>query len=259
MKKTGTARQQNFQGAAINQDHSELSFNHFLTIIFRLSVVFFDANYKNSGNAASNIVENYKKLLSLLARVELTQGFTDFLGQMRINAKSVGLKVSSQTIQSLTPPKALLVQLYLNQQVFSSQAELEYTRDVHLEHECDSYNICKKLMEGMDKCHDTKQREVQQQIIEKARQDELEVYLEQVSDILHKIFRQYCSYGDPLNTDRLKSLKLVKMFQDLDLIEENKNNITSPNKKQSPPRQQSQAGNKTQKVKQAMVVKIDQE
>ncbi len=41
----------------------------------------------------------------------------------------------------------------------------------------------------MDKCHDTKQREVQQQIIEKARQDELEVYLEQVSDILHKIFR----------------------------------------------------------------------
>jgi hypothetical protein len=62
-----------------------------------------------------------------------------------------------------------------------------------------------------------------------------------------------------LNTDRLKSLKLVKMFQDLDLIEENKSNITSPNKKQSPPRQQSQAANKNQKVKQAMVVKIDQD
>ncbi len=59
------------------------------------------------------------------------------------------------------------------------------------------------------------------------------MYLEQVSDTLLKIFQQYCSYGDPLNTDRLKSQKLIKMFQDLDLIEDS--STRSPLKK-SPPR-----------------------
>jgi hypothetical protein len=43
-------------------------------------VVFFDMNYKG-GNL--NGVQNFKKLLGLLSRVELTFGFTDFIGQLR--------------------------------------------------------------------------------------------------------------------------------------------------------------------------------
>ncbi len=97
---------------------------------------------------------NFKKLLALLTRVELTQGFSDFLGHLRI-AKSLNLP------SSLTPPKPLLIQLYLNEHVFASQDDLEYVRDVQLEKECDSYVICKRLMDDMDKGQETKQREVQ--------------------------------------------------------------------------------------------------
>jgi hypothetical protein len=63
-------------------DHPELTFNQFLIIFFRIAVVFFDINYK--GGLTLNGVPNYKKLLSLLSRVELTQGFSDFLGRLRI-------------------------------------------------------------------------------------------------------------------------------------------------------------------------------
>jgi hypothetical protein len=36
------------------------------------------------------------------------------------------------TISSLTPPKHVMMQLYLNEQVFQSQSEMEYMRDVVL-------------------------------------------------------------------------------------------------------------------------------
>ena len=91
-------------------EHPELTFNQFLIVFFRLSVVFFDMNYKGGGHL--NQVANFKKLISLLTRVELTRGFSDFLGQVRIS-KSIKLN------PSLTPPKALLTQLYLNEKVFS--------------------------------------------------------------------------------------------------------------------------------------------
>ena len=73
----------------------------------------------------------------------------------------------------------------------------------------------------MEKAQSIKEIEVQKGIIEKQRQDELEIYLDQVNEVLVKIFQQYCSYGDPLNSDRLKSHKLNKIFADLGLIEEN--------------------------------------
>lgn len=56
----------------------------------------------------------------------------------------------------------------MNDRVFSSQGELEYIRDVYLEKECDTYMICKMLMDSMDKAQETREREVQQQIIEKS-------------------------------------------------------------------------------------------
>jgi hypothetical protein len=42
--------------------------------------------------------------------------------------------------------------------------------------------------------------------------------MESVSDILLKVFQQYCSFGEPLNTDKLKSGKFVKLFTDLELV-----------------------------------------
>ena len=63
-------------------DHPEMTFNQFLIIFFRISVVFFDINFK--GAQTPNTVANFKKLLSLLSRVELTPGFSDFLGRLRI-------------------------------------------------------------------------------------------------------------------------------------------------------------------------------
>jgi hypothetical protein len=78
-----------------------------LIIIFRLAVVFFDMNYK--GGTHLNQVPNYKKLLQLLSRVELTQGFADFLGGIRISKSAMKLP------SSLTPPKTILIQLYLNE------------------------------------------------------------------------------------------------------------------------------------------------
>ena len=92
-------------------------------------MVFFDINYK--GGITLNSVANYKKLLSLLSRVELTSGFSDFLGRLRVQQHAQGPKVS--TISSLTPPKAVMMQLYLNEQVFQNQSDMEYVRDVVLQ------------------------------------------------------------------------------------------------------------------------------
>ena len=52
MKKSSVTKPQ--QAPSI--DHPELSFNQYLLILFRLSVVFFDMNYKggNSSTTASN-------------------------------------------------------------------------------------------------------------------------------------------------------------------------------------------------------------
>lgn len=71
-----------------------------------MAVVFFDMNYKG-GNL--NAVPNYKKMLGLFARVELTPGFHAFLGDLR---QSKSFKLQSY---SLTPSKSILSQLYLDE------------------------------------------------------------------------------------------------------------------------------------------------
>ena len=63
-------------------DHPELSFNQFLIINFRVAVIFFDMNFK-SANTNLGEVKNYKKLLSLLSRIELTSGYSAFIGEVR--------------------------------------------------------------------------------------------------------------------------------------------------------------------------------
>jgi hypothetical protein len=60
-------------------------------------------NYKGGGPNL-NTVSNFKKLLSLLSRVELTAGYSQFLGNLRLQ-KSLNLPSQS----SLTPPKHLLM------------------------------------------------------------------------------------------------------------------------------------------------------
>lgn len=160
-------------------------------------------------------IANYKKLLNLLSRIELTPGFSGFLGELR-QTKSFFLK--TQATSSLTPPKHLLMQLYLNDSVFSSQAELEYVRDVFLEEECDAYQISKMIMDSIEKPVEAKHTEVKRQMEAQQSQDELEAFLESVNEVMLKIFQQYCSFGDPLNTDKLKSNKLVKLLGDLGVL-----------------------------------------
>jgi hypothetical protein len=129
-------------------EHSEMSFNQYLAIIFRISVIFFDMNYKGTAP-----VRNYKKLLNLLSRIELTTGYSAFIGELR---HSKGLKMQT----SLTPPKPLLMQLYLNEQVFATHSELEYVRDVFLQQQCDSYQICKLIMDSAEKPIEMKKSEL---------------------------------------------------------------------------------------------------
>jgi dsDNA-binding SOS-regulon protein len=82
-----------------------------------------------------------------------------------------------------------MVQLYLNEQVFQTQADLEYARDVVLQQECDSYHICKMLMERLEKSRDVKADEAQQVKERQMKQEELEIYLDQNNDVLLKIFQ----------------------------------------------------------------------
>lgn len=48
--------------------------------------------------------------------------------------------------------------------------------------------------------------------------ESLEKYLER----LQRIFQAYCSFGEPMNTTRLKSSKLIKMLKDCHLLKESK-------------------------------------
>jgi len=49
----------------------------------------------------------------------------------------------------------------MKEQVFASHADMEYVRDVFMQ-ECDSYQICKMLMEGLEKSREVKTDEVLQ-------------------------------------------------------------------------------------------------
>lgn len=60
-----------------------------------------------------------------------------------------------------------MMQLYLNEQVFQNQSDMEYVRDVVLQQECDSYHICKMLMESLEKSRDAKADEA---LMQKERQ-----------------------------------------------------------------------------------------
>lgn len=53
--------------------------------------------------------------------------------------------------------------------------------------------------------------------------------MESVNDILVKVFQQYCSFGDPLNTERLKSSKLVRLFNDMSLLWNHEERLTQAN------------------------------
>ena len=50
----------------------------------------------------------------------------------------------------------------------------------------------------------------------------MEYFLEAESESMLRIFQYYCSYGDPMNTSKLKNSKFVKMFSDAKLVADNK-------------------------------------
>ena len=48
--------------------------------------------------------------------------------------------------------------------------------------------------------------------------EETERYLAETDDELKKIFEVYCSFGEPTNTTKLKSSKLLKLLKDCNII-----------------------------------------
>lgn len=57
--------------------------------------------------------------------------------------------------------------------------------------------------------------------IEPVRQETL-LALDNQLNKLQKIFQNYCSYGDPMNTKWLKSAKFIKLLRDCGLIKSNR-------------------------------------
>lgn len=48
--------------------------------------------------------------------------------------------------------------------------------------------------------------------------EEAESFLSKVEEDLKKVFEIYCSIGEPMNTEKLKSSKALKMFKDCLLV-----------------------------------------
>jgi len=47
---------------------------------------------------------------------------------------------------------------------------------------------------------------------------ELDDYICQVEDELIKVFQMYCAIGDPTNTTKLKSARVLRMFREAGLL-----------------------------------------
>ena len=60
------------------------------------------------------------------------------------------------------------------------------------------------------------------------QQTEFEQFLESHTENLLRVFQYYCSFGDPMNTSKLKNSKFVKIFQDANLVSEVKQISTTP-------------------------------
>lgn len=48
--------------------------------------------------------------------------------------------------------------------------------------------------------------------------DDTEAYLEKMIDDLKRVFEIYCSIGEPMNTEKLKSAKAIKLIKDCKLL-----------------------------------------
>lgn len=51
------------------------------------------------------------------------------------------------------------------------------------------------------------------------RLQKLQPIIESCGDRLHRIFTFYCQFGEPLNTDKLRSTKFIKLLKDASLLE----------------------------------------
>eukprot|EP00347_Sterkiella_histriomuscorum_P013365 403364992 len=212
-------KQSRYQKQRINQVQSlpenfDLTFDQFLQIFYRVTVTFFDLNSKDKS------MLNTKKLLSMLNRMELSKGFNQFVSYQR-QFKSIN------SLYTLTPSKNVLIQLYLNQQQFSSQSELDFYRDQYLP-DLDAFTLCKLYIEQSQITDVDQLNRHQQQLLDKEQdQQNVDLYLENNHDILLKIYQFYCSYGDPLNSTKLKSSKLVKLIQDAGVLIDNKQTMNT--------------------------------
>ncbi len=115
--------------------------------------MYFDINFK--AGSSPNIVPNFKKLLSLLSRIELTVGFSNFLGRLRLK------RVDALT---LTPPREILAEL-LRRESGDDEAG-------------DAYQVIKKLMEKMEESKSTREEEGARERDRQIRAEEMDGFME---------------------------------------------------------------------------------
>ncbi|CDW90861.1 UNKNOWN [Stylonychia lemnae] len=248
----------------VNNEHPELTFDKFYLALYRMSIIFYDLNHPKPNSQEHDIPHsigqnqstflNAKKLLMMLNRMELTNGFTQFINYQR-QFKSINIQYT------LTPHRNVLSQLILNQQHFTSQLELEYYRENYLP-DLDVYSLCKLYIEQQNQTNQeiipnynnpaiysnlqgggVESGNIQNlslrgnkvsmgagiQAVQENFQNQMEILVEQQNDNLRRIFQYYCSFGDPMNIDKMKSNKFVKVFSDAGLIQETKCNIPKSN------------------------------
>jgi len=97
------------------------------------------------------------------------------------------------------------------------RSDLQHQSDRDRLQQADSYQICKMLTESVDLLESKQERFVNDVMEQGAL--ELEKFMAINEDAIKRVFQTYCALGDPLNTEKLFSAKLIKMFKDMELVE----------------------------------------
>jgi len=177
-----------------------LTFAKFLYLIVKIAYFAYDSNTETGVNAPPGGYSTAERLCFLLERMELSNGFINL-------EKKTNKPHTAKT--SLLPPDSVIMKVMQEKNGADKSADQVPPQPQQISE--------KGAHPGVEGEEANIEQPEENPEIQKEGEIPMEA-TEKYREPLLNIFQRYCSYGEPLNTTRLKSAKFMKIFKDCGLI-----------------------------------------
>eukprot|EP01022_Parablepharisma_sp_SALTPOND_P020353 TRINITY_DN368_c4_g1_i1.p2 TRINITY_DN368_c4_g1~~TRINITY_DN368_c4_g1_i1.p2 ORF type:complete len:718 (-),score=69.14 TRINITY_DN368_c4_g1_i1:6194-8347(-) len=174
-----------------------LNFAKFLYLIVKIAYFAYDGTAEGSVTGGNYSVA--ERLCFLLERMELSNGFVNL-------EKKTNRPHTART--SLLPPDQIIMK------VMQERGQSERSEERPLE---SSEHIPEEPIEKAGKAEEYGSENLEHPPTKEGPEVASEI-VDKYNEQLYNLFQRYCSYGEPLNTTRLKSAKFLKILKDCGLV-----------------------------------------